>query len=540
MAKKGKEKVYLYDTLLRDGAQTQGVDFTVNDKIELAQEIDKLGIDYIEAGFPGANPTDDAFFKRLPKLKNSEFSAFGMTHRPNVKAAEDKSLKAIVDSKADIACLFGKAWDFHVKYALGISLKENLKIVENSVKYLVKNGKRVFFDAEHFFDGYKNNLNYTVDVAKTAYNAGAEFIVLCDTNGGTLPNEVGDITSELIKFIPGKNLGIHCHNDTDNAVANSLAAVLAGARQVQGTINGYGERCGNANLISIIPTLKYKLGFDISVSDEQMKNLKKISDKLDERLNRQHYRHAAYVGDSAFAHKGGLHVSAVNKTEAAYEHIDPVAVGNRRIIVISDQAGKSTVKSRLKDIGIKASDDKAKILTDEIKLREKDGYSYDFAEASFEILARKMVGDLPDFYDVKSFRILDERHRDSKGKLVNIAEATVKIQIKGKDYVEISDGDGPVDALGKALKKALVGKYKVINDISLIDYKVRIMKAERGTGAITRVQIESRDSAGNRWSTIGVSSNILDASFNALNDSFIYKLMKSGNLAKKPAKPKKS
>jgi 2-isopropylmalate synthase len=524
--KKSAEKVFLYDTLLRDGAQTRGIDFSLLDKIAIAQEIDDLGIDYIEAGFAGANPTDDAFFANPPKLKNSKIVAFGMTHRPSSTALEDKGLQNIVNSKAKFACIVGKAWDFHVINALNTTLEKNLKMIENSIKHLSKKGLEVFFDAEHFFDGFKANQKYALQVAETAYKAGARWIILCDTNGGSLPHEVQEIVSEVTKKISGKYLGIHCHNDTENAVANSLAAVRAGARQVQGTINGYGERCGNANLISIIPTLKYKMDFDISISESQMKSLKKISDNLEDRLNRTPYKHAAYVGDSAFAHKGGMHVSAVVKSADAYEHIAPEKVGNKRIIVISDQAGRSNIIERLNSLKIKASDEKITELTKIVKQLENQGYAFDNADASFEILARKTIGKIPEFFDVRSFRIIDERRWNAKGKLIHISEAKAVISVGGKEFVEISEGDGPVDALTKAIKKAVGTKYPQINDIKLTDYKVRIMQAELGTGATTRVQIESTDNNGKKWTTIGVSNNILDASFCALNDSFVYKLLK--------------
>jgi len=524
----------LYDTLLRDGAQTQGVDFSLKDKIELTKEIDSLGIDYIEGGFIGANPVDDDFFNNLPKLKHSKISAFGMTHRPSLKANEDKGLVKLANSRLPAVCIVGKSWDFHVKEALGISNQENLKIIRSSVEYLIKAKKEVLFDAEHFFDGFKKNQKYTLEVIKTAFDAGARWIVLCDTNGGTLPHEITEIVSKVTSLISGKYLGIHCHNDTENAVANSIAAVRAGVRQVQGTLNGYGERCGNANLIALIPTLKYKMGYDISVSDTQIKNLKRVSDKLDELLNRTHYRHAAYVGDSAFAHKGGLHVSAVNKNPEAYEHINPEKIGNKRIIVISDKAGRSNITNRLKNLNIKANEAQIEKLVLAVKEKEKAGYAFDFADASFEVLARSIISKIPDFYEVKSFRIIDERRKNALGKLVNVAEATAKVVIDGKEYNEISEGSGPVDALARAIKKAVSKKYPEVNQVSLIDYKVRIMQAEKGTGAITRVQIESKDKQNNRFNTIGVSSNILDASFNALNDSLIYQIIKTHHKTKKP------
>lgn len=521
-----KEKIYLFDTLLRDGSQTQGVDFSLNEKLELTKLIDDLGIDYIEGGFIGANPTDDDYFNQNIKLKNSTLTAFGMTRRAGIVADKDKGIINLASSKAKAVCIVGKSWDFHVKKALGITLKENLEIIESSVKFLVKSKKEVLFDAEHFFDGYKNNKQHALDAIKTAYKAGAKWIVLCDTNGGTLPYEIFEIVSEVVKEIPGRNLGIHCHNDTENAVANSIAAVRAGARQVQGTINGYGERCGNTNLISLIPTLRYKMGFDISVSDAKMKSLKQISDKLEEILNHTHYRHAAYVGDSAFAHKGGLHVSAVNKNPEAYEHFDPEKIGNKRAIVISDKAGKSNVVNRLDNLKIKADDKQITEIVKLVKTKEQEGYSFDFADASFEVLVYSVISKT-DFYEVQSFRIIDERRKNALGKFVNVAEATAKIVMDGVEYNEIAEGNGPVDALSKAIKKAISVKYKSVNELSLVDYKVRIMKEERGTGAVTRVQISSKNKKGERFNTIGVSSNILDASFNALNDSLIYTILKS-------------
>lgn len=521
-----KEKIYLFDTLLRDGSQTQGVDFSLKEKLELTKLIDDLGIDYIEGGFIGANPTDDKYFEEDIKLKNATLTAFGMTRRISNKAEKDKGLINLINSPAKAVCIVGKSWDFHVKKALGISLKENLQVIGSSIKFLVKAKKEVLFDAEHFFDGFKHNKNHALNAIKTAYESGARWIVLCDTNGGTLPHEISEIVNEVTKIIPGENLGIHCHNDTENAVANSLAAVRAGVRQVQGTINGYGERCGNANLISLIPTLKYKMGFDISVSDKKMQKLKEISDKLEEILNHTHYRHAAYVGDSAFAHKGGLHVSAVNKNPEAYEHFNPEKIGNKRAIVISDKAGKSNVVNRLDNLKLQATDKQITDIVKLVKTKEQKGYSFDFADASFEVLVNSIISRT-DFYEVQSFRIIDERRKNALGEFVNVAEATAKVLMDGVEYNEIAEGNGPVDALSKAIKKAISVKYKSVKDLSLVDYKVRIMKAEQGTGAVTRVQITSKNKKGIRFNTIGVSSNILDASFNALNDSLIYTILKS-------------
>jgi len=525
------ERIYLYDSTLRDGAQTQGVDFTVNDKREIVQQLSQLGIDYIEAGWPGANPTDDEFFADIPDTSPAHIVAFGMTRRPSTSAENDPGLNGLVNTGVAHICIVGKAWDFQVTHALEIELQQNLDMIGDSIKYLVSKNIEIAFDAEHFFDGFKANKEYALQAIRTAYEAGARWVVLCDTNGGTLPHEIENIVKQVASEIPGKNLGIHCHNDTDNAVANSLAAVRAGVRQVQGTIGGYGERCGNANLISLIPTLSLKMGYDVGISAENMQNLTTISNALDDRLNRPRYRHAAYVGASAFAHKGGLHVSAVVKHPSAYEHVMPEAVGNERVILVSDQAGKSNIINRLKRIDIDADPKDTRInrLVDEVKERENQGYAYDNADASFELLAKRIMGTVPSFYDVQSFRVIDERRWNAKGKLVTLSEAKVKLSVNGKERMEITEGNGPVNALNKAIRKGLVDIYPELEDIHLVDFKVRIMKAERGTGAITRVEITTKDAADNRWTTVGVSENIIDASYNALDDAFIYKLLRTSS-----------
>lgn len=525
-----KERVTLYDSTLRDGAQTQDVDFSIGDKHEIAAEIDGL-VDYIEGGWPGANPTDDGFFATPPALKHAKLAAFGMTRRANTSAANDPGLNALVNSGAKAACIVGKTWDFHVRDALNVSLEENINMISESIAYLRKKGLETLFDAEHFFDGYKANPDYALACVKAAYAAGARWVVLCDTNGGTLPHEVETIVNEIAKHIPGDHLGIHCHNDTENAVANSLAAVRAGARQVQGTIDGYGERCGNANLISLIPTLALKMGYDVGVKPEVMKRLTAIARSLDNRLNRPHYRHAAYVGSSAFAHKGGLHVSAVLKHPESYEHIDPESIGNERKILVSDQAGRSNIIKRLKllDLGVDLdsarSREKISVLMEEIKEREKQGYAYDSADASFELLARGYFGGVPSFYELTSFRVLDERRWNAAGKLVTFSEATIKIKVGGKTVMSVAEGNGPVNALSTALKKVLRRKYPAISKMKLSDYKVRILKPELGSGAVTRVQIEFTDEKGHTWNTVGVSTNVIDASYNALQDGIVYKLL---------------
>jgi 2-isopropylmalate synthase len=524
------DRIYLYDTTLRDGAQTQGVDFGVPDKLAIARELDLLGIDYVEGGWPGANPTDDAFFGKLPKLSHARITAFGMTRRAGRSAANDPGLAALLGSNARVACIVGKCWDFHAKVALGVSLEENLSMIADSVKLAAERLDEAIFDAEHFFDGYKANPDYARHCIEAAHKAGARWVVLCDTNGGTLPDEVECIVGEVAKTVPGSHLGIHTHNDTENAVANSLAAIRAGARQVQGTLNGLGERCGNANLVALIPTLMLKMGFATGVSEDGLKRLTHVSRFLDERLNRAPDRHAAYVGESAFAHKGGLHVSAVEKDPRSYEHIEPERVGNARRIVVSDQAGRSNILARLREIGITidAKHPKLDALLDEVKSREFEGYAYDGAEASFELLAQRILGSVPDYFRVERFRIMDERRWNAKGELITVSEATVTGNVEGTSFIEVAESrDGPVNALDTALRKALVPTYPELAGIHLTDYKVRILTPQAGTRAVTRVMIESAED-GETWSTVGVSSDIINASFNALHDSLTYKLWHAG------------
>ena len=535
------DRVYLYDSTLRDGAQARGVDFTVTDKLAIARELDRLGIDIIEGGWPGANPNDDAFFAEPPQLHKAKLAAFGMTRRAGRSAPNDPGLAALLESGAGAICLVGKSWDKQVKSALGISMAENLRMIGESIAHVVKHKREALYDAEHFFDGYKNNPAYALECLKAAFDNGARWIVLCDTNGGSLPFEVEEIVGAVTKHIPGKNLGIHCHNDTDNAVANSLAAVRAGARQVQGTINGIGERCGNANLISIIPNLMLKMGLATGVTREKLTQLTHVSHLLDERLNRASNAHAPFVGTAAFAHKGGLHVSAMAKDSTSYEHIDPDLVGNRRTILVSDKAGKSNIIDRLKQFGIRVKPDDERIgeLVSEVKQREKQGYAYEGAEASFELLARRMLGAPPfspplaggvkgeEYFEVLGFRVIGERRFNAKGQLINISEATVKIAIGGEEILTAAEGNGPVNALDGALRKALIQRYPVLKDIQLTDYKVRILTPEAGTKAVTRVLIESRDRKGAVWNTIGISANVIDASFNALHDAVTYKLMEA-------------
>jgi 2-isopropylmalate synthase len=522
------ERVYLYDCTLRDGAQTQGVDFSVADKIAIAHELDKLGIDYVEGGWPGANPTDTAFFSEPRPLSRGRLSAFGMTRRSGRSAENDPGLNALLGAHTDVVCMVGKTWDFHVTEALGVDLAENLDMIGESVAHLNAKGKEVVFDAEHFFDGFKANPEFALQCLRQAFEAGARWLVLCDTNGGTLPHEVEATVSRVTADIPGDQVGIHCHNDTGNAIANSLLAVRAGARQVQGTLNGLGERCGNADLIAIIPNLTIKMGFEVGFSANELTRLTHLSRLLDERLNRAPARNAPFVGESAFAHKGGLHVSAVEKDPRAYEHIVPELVGNHRRIVVSDQAGRSNILARFRDVGLEIdpNDPKLSRLLEVIKAREYDGYAYDGAEASFELLAHQALGGVPEYFRCSSFRVIDERRWNAKGDLVTLSEATVKMEVNGERYMTIEEGNGPVNALDAALRKVLTPAYPQLADVRLVDYKVRILSPGDGTRAVTRVMIESACGSSEHWSTVGVSTNIIDASYCALFDSIVYKLFR--------------
>ena len=524
-----KEKLYIFDTTLRDGAQTQGVDFSLDEKEKIANALDELGVDYIEAGWPGANPTDTEFFQKKIKFKNSKLTAFGMTKKTGRSVDNDPGISALLNSNAPSVCLVGKSWDFHVDVALGISNEENLENIRESAKHFIKEKKEFMFDAEHFFDGYKNNPDYAISCVKTAYKEGARWVVLCDTNGGTLPHEISRIVLETIKHVPGKNLGIHAHNDTGNAVANSLAAVLSGVRQVQGTINGLGERCGNANLMSVIPTFHLKKDFsekfETNIKSSNIKNLTQCSRLLDEILNRKPNKHLPYVGAAAFSHKGGLHVSAVQKDPKTYEHINPKEVGNSRNIVVSDQSGKSNIISRLKTIGIdvKENDPKIKKLLDEVKDREFIGYSYDGADASFELLARRIMSEIPRYISIKEYDVSVKKNQS--GNIISSAKA--KLEVDKQLILCEGEGNGPVHALDNAIRNNVdkLAKYsQYLKDLKLVDYKVRILNT--GTEAVTRVSIESTDSNGKNWFTIGVSTNIIEASFKALIDSLDYKLFK--------------
>jgi len=525
-----RERIYLFDTTLRDGAQTQGVDFSVEDKRQIALALDEFGLDYIEGGWPGANPTDTKFFSDELPLKKAKFVAFGMTKRAGRSAGNDPGLAQVLDARAGACCLVGKSWDFHVDKILEVTHEENLEAIRTSMQEVVKRSREAMFDAEHFFDGYKSNPAFAVACLKAAIEGGARWAVLCDTNGGTLPHEVERIVSEVVKHVPGDRLGIHAHNDTENAVSNTLAAIRAGVRQVQGTLNGLGERCGNANLVSLIPTLllkaDYASRYEIGITPAKLKQITHLSRLLDEILNRAPNRHSPYVGSSAFSHKGGLHASAVMKDPRTYEHVPPETIGNARKIPVSDQAGRSNLIGRLSEFGfdIDPKDPRVQSLLEQIKEREFFGYSYDGAEASLEMLARRAVGKVETFFKVEGFRVSVERRHNALGQEVTLSEAVVKVIVEGERIMNVGEGNGPVNALDMALRKDL-GRYSTwLEDLKLVDYKVRILTG--GTEAVTRVMIESADGKGRRWSTVGVSANIVDASFEALIDSINYKLLK--------------
>ena len=527
-----RERLYLFDTTLRDGAQTNGVDFTLHDKRLIAGMLDELGIDYVEGGYPGANPTDTEFFAEKPKLDHARFTAFGMTRRAGRSASNDPGLALLLEAKADAICFVAKSSAYQVRVALETTNEENLASIRDSVKAAKAAGREVMLDCEHFFDGYKENPEFALACAKAAYDSGARWVVLCDTNGGTMPHEVETIVGEVIKQIPGDHVGIHAHNDTEQAVANSLAAVRAGVRQIQGTLNGLGERCGNANLCSLIPTLRLKRefsdAFEIGVSPDKMATLMKVSRTLDDMLNRAPNRHAPYVGESAFVTKTGIHASAVLKDPQTYEHVSPESVGNHRKVLVSDQAGRSNVMAELDRAGIAYTKEDPKLarLVDELKEREAAGYAYESANASFDLLARRTLGRVPEYFQVEQFDVNVEQRYNANGQRVTVAMAVVKVDVAGEKLISAAEGNGPVNALDVALRKDL-GKYqKYIEGLKLIDYRVRILNG--GTEAVTRVLIESEDEAGERWTTIGVSPNIIDASFQALMDSVIYKLVKSG------------
>ncbi|MEE9453993.1 MAG: citramalate synthase [Paracoccaceae bacterium] len=536
-----RERLYLYDTTLRDGQQTHGVDFSAKDKVRIADALDTLGLDYIEGGWPGANPTDSEFFAHPPKLQSAIFTAFGMTKRAGRSAENDDVLAAVTNANTPAVCLVGKSHDFHVTTALGISLAENVENIRASFAHLKSLKREALFDAEHFFDGYKSNPDYTLECVMAAHDAGARWIVLCDTNGGAMPDDVRMAVKAVIRAgIPGDHIAIHTHNDTEHAVANSLAAVDAGARQIQGTLNGLGERCGNANLTSLIPTLllkePYASQYDIGVNRADLANLTRLSRMLDDILNRVPNAHAAYVGASAFVHKAGLHASAILKDPSTYEHIPPEVVGNTRTVPMSNQAGQSNLRARLQDAGIEVAkgDPALSAILERVKEREDKGYAYDSAQASFDLLARDVLGTMPRFFEIERYRVTVERRQNALKQMITVSEAVVVAKISGERVISASEShgmdddhdQGPVNALSRALGKDLGPYQKYIDDMRLVDFKVRITNG--GTEAVTRVLIDSQDAQGQRWSTVGVSANIVDASFQALLDAINWKLIRDG------------
>ena len=516
------DKIVIYDTTLRDGMQAEGVSFSLEDKLAIAQCLDEFGIDYIEGGYAASNPKEMQFFADVARLglKNSRIAAFGSTRRADVGVADDVSLNAMLACKTPAGTLVGKSWDLHVTKVLGCSLDGNLTICAESVAYLKQHGLEVIFDAEHFYDGYKANPEYTMRVLEAAAEAGAKALVLCDTNGGCLPGEIYDITKAVCERFGAIAIGIHAHNDTDCATGNSLAAVRAGARHVQGTINGLGERCGNANLCTLIPNLTLKMGFDV-LDDEKIKTLTEVSRYIYEIGNIAPVMNMPYVGESAFAHKGGLHVDALRKSKRSYEHISPGRVGNERRFLISELSGKSTVLSQLEKTEIAQDKDLARKILHRIQELENAGYQFEAADATFDLLVKKIMGSYQPFFELIKYHVTVEKR--ATGDLVT--EATVKLEVGQKTEHVVGEGDGPVNALDAALRKSLEGFYPNIREIQLIDYKVRIVNSKAGTAARVRVIIQSKDKT-SHWGTVGVSENIVEASWQALVDSVEYKLQK--------------
>lgn len=517
-------RIDIYDTTLRDGAQTEGISFSVEDKLRITEKLDELGVHYVEGGWPGSNPRDLEYFKKAKKLKlnTSRIVAFGSTHRPKSRVHEDSMIRALLDSGAEYITIFGKTWDFHVKEALKISLQENVDIIHASVSYLKKHVQTVFFDAEHFFDGYKDNPSYALKCLLAAQEAGADCLVLCDTNGGSLPDDMKTIYADVLKKIRSP-LGIHAHNDSDCAVANSVVAIASGASHVQGTINGLGERCGNANLCSVIPNLQIKLGMQC-IAPERLRRLREVSRFVNEIANIRHFKRQPFVGDSAFAHKAGIHVSAIRKRPETYEHIRPELVGNSQRVLISDLAGKSNILRKAEEFGIRLDPDAPQIqdIVTTLKRLENEGFQFEAAEASFELLMKKALGLHKRFFDLIGFRTIIEKRREGEEAL---SEATIMVRVGGKIEHTAATGKGPVNAIDNALRKALEKFYPELKNVKLHDYKVRVLTAGKGTAAKVRVLIESGDDE-ERWGTVGVSENIIEASYQALVDSIEYKLLK--------------
>lgn len=524
------KRVELFDTTLRDGAQTAGISFSVADKIRISNRLAGFGIDWIEGGWPGASPKDDLFFEQMRSRNwaTSRLVAFGSTARPGHAVEKDRGLNNLIESGADAVCIFGKSWDVHVTKALSITLEENLQLVRESVAYLKQHFTSVFFDAEHFFDGFAANENYALQVLEAAVEGGADTLVLCDTNGGSSPFPVFDVVTRVRKHLPGQKLGIHAHNDCEMAVANSVAAVRAGAQQVQGTINGVGERCGNANLISIIPVLQLKVKVDCGVPPEQLRQLSSLSQFVNEMANRLPWQHQPFVGQNAFAHKGGIHVSAIRKQSNLYEHIDPDLVGNEQRVLVSDQAGRSNILSKLQQLepeaGLADDDPVVAEAVQRIKELEATGYAFEGADASFQLLLRRSMGRFQRHFELVRFRVYDEK----RGHLeATESEATVLVRVGGVLKHSAALGNGPVNAMDKALRAALVDAYPGLESMFLTDFKVRVLSTREATEAAVRVLIESSDGK-RKWNTVGVSTDVLEAAYRALNDAIEYKLVMDG------------
>lgn len=517
--------VEIYDTTLRDGAQSEDVSFSVEDKLRIVQKLDELGLHYIEGGWPGANPKDITFFEEMKKipLKSSKLVAFGATRKSRNKVSEDPNIKALAEAGTEVVTLFGKSWDLHVTEALGITLKKNLEIISDSIEYLRSRGKRVFYDAEHFFSGYLAKPDYALKTLEAAKRAGAACIILCDTNGGTMPWQLREALETVQREIGG-SLGIHTHNDSEMAVANALTAVEIGVTQVQGTMNGFGERCGNANLCSLLPNLKLKMKINC-IADDQLKRLREVSHFVSEIANLPHNKHQPYVGDAAFAHKGGIHVHAVRKNAETYEHVPPAKVGNRQRVLISDNAGTSNLLEKAKEFRINLTSDSPHLreILQQLKEREHQGYQFEGAEGSFELMMKKALGKHQKFFDLVGFRVIVEKR---KGSEEAFCEATIMVEVGGQVEHTAATGNGPVNALDHALRKALEKFYPSLSQVKLLDYKVRVLTASDGTGSKVRVLIESGDGEKN-WGTVGVSENIIEASWQALVDSIEYKLLNS-------------
>jgi 2-isopropylmalate synthase len=517
--------VKIYDTTLRDGTQGEGVAFSMEDKVRLAQRLDILGVHYIEGGWPGSNPKDMRFFRRIQdvSLKHARIAAFGATRRAGIRAEDDASLQALIEARTPVATIFGKSWPFHVTHALGTTLPENLAMIADSVAFLGQHVEEVVYDAEHFFDGFKRDREYAVRTLQAAEEAGAHCLVLCDTNGGSLPHEVAEIVREVRRHVRAP-LGIHAHNDGECAVANSLAAVLEGIEHVQGTVNGFGERCGNANLISIIPNLALKLGIQ-AIPDAGLRELREVARYASELANRTPWQHQPFVGDSAFAHKAGMHVSAVLKHPETYEHVTPELVGNRRRVLVSELSGKSNILWKAQEYGLDLGKDtpETRRILETLKSLEDEGYLFEGAEASFELLMERALGDHRTWFELEGYRVTVEARQ---GDREPFAEATVRLRVKGIAEHTAATGNGPVNALDHALRKALEEFYPHLREMTLIDYKVRILDESRGTAAKTRVLITSGDGE-DTWGTVGVAHNIIDASWQALVDSIEYKLRRA-------------